>query len=554
MSNTVKVENYNQGKSITLTVEEGQEYFLFCLFDSNKKIVGNPFESQIVSNVGSHEVIELASKLPDVTEPDTYKLYVSAKHKDKTIGEPVMLPWKEVGAKAITPPPSLSDPDTDKVKEIQTRLGDIERHLDMSIKRMENVKNPSKGYLLMVDGVIKKMRYGTEDISTIIASIETSKPTECAGFKDRMTQISVKMERLEDMCRGFKSVAAASAKAPVSNPDPAPATNATPAQATAPTTDPAATQAIDPLPTSVPPPATPPDLDPMNNRVDGLEKKMADLKLQLADKANSKDLTNLSGSVNGLDARVTSLKGQISGLETEVRKAGDTCNNRLDQIMTAVGVLGNQQVPAKTAATVQNAVPASANRISKNAFLAFVYGLTITAIIGIIFGIVFSAPRPQSTTPMIIGVPASQPNTTTPSEATVTPVTPPPAPAPLPKMSPEELEKMRTEIRAQQELALSAHPSLALRSYAARTKPSQEGSTVSINGNGNVVGKNVTINNNYQDPKTDSDKSGSYVPSTFQTSSEVGPRLVQTGHWSSTRMVNTVQIENPYGPGTGYVH
>lgn len=421
MSNTVKVESYNQGKSITLTVEEGQEYFLFCLFDSNKKIVGNPFESQIVSNVGSHEVIELASKLPDVTEPDTYKLYVSAKHKDKTIGEPVTLPWKEVGTKDMktnpnsnpapadepanntggTPPavsaaqaavaaPSPSDPDTDKVKEIQTRLGNIERHLDMSIKRMENVKNPSKGYLLMVDDMLRRMRGGMRDISTIVASIETSRPDECTGFKDQMTLISANMERLEDMCRGFKSVAAASTKAPVSNPDPAPA-------------------------------ASDMDPDPINNRIDGLEKEMAYLKLQLADKASSKDLTNLSGSVNGLDKRVTGLKGQVTGLQTTIEGVGKEHNNRLDKLMAAVDELASKvQASSASSATsasatttdpaVQDHVPATvptqvtaANPVSKGKrksgresvnFFALVLGIAMVVLA--LIAMFFYATRSQS--------------------------------------------------------------------------------------------------------------------------------------------------------------
>lgn len=300
-------------------------------------------------------------------------------------------------AQAAVAAPSPSDPDTDKVTEIRTRLDRIERHLDISIKRMENVKNPSKGYLSRVDGMIQEMRNGTEDISKIISSIETSKPTECVDFKNQMAEISKRMEELEGICRGLRTVAnkkstaptPTQAPAPTKDPsdldlakatasvlatiatsptssqtqaptpvqaiDPLPATTATPTQATAPTPAPtpaqATVQTIDPAPTPVPPPTTPlVDLGPTNDRIDDLEEELAKLALQLADKASAEDLANLSGSVDGLGEQVSSLKGQVSGIETTIEKAGKTSNDRLDQLMAAISALKNQQVPVPTTA------------------------------------------------------------------------------------------------------------------------------------------------------------------------------------------------------------
>ena len=240
--------------------------------------------------------------------------------------------------------------------EVSQRLNLIDEDLDGTLSEIYDSQNVKKKRFAEIDTMIRRMRAGMRAISDIIAEIEKSKPIECDYFRRWMSRISERITHLEDTCRALRAVAN-KAQTPAQTPAPAPVQNAvTPPPVTA------------PIP--APPPATPPvDLGPTNNRIDNLEKDLADLALQLANKASSQDLADLSGSVNNLRAQVTSLEGQMSGLETAIENAGKTSSNGFDRLTAAIDALANRQVPSTAsttsaqspaAATVQSAVPTTA--------------------------------------------------------------------------------------------------------------------------------------------------------------------------------------------------
>lgn len=435
------------------------------------------------------------------------------------------------------------------VRDISERLGKIETDLGEILETFRLKAVPPNKYLLKVEKTLEDVLMEMREISEQIEKGKDTHPEYVPISEKSKTCREMAIQASKLWRKAQDALLARSMQVPRA---------------------PAATATRHPAPiVPVAPAATTPvvDLDPINDRIDNLEQQLRDTNDQLADKANSDDLHKLSRRVSGLTDEVTDLNTQVGDLKT-------TCTDGFASLQGAIAGITTTQIANTAAATsvaasatppAANATPAAATapvvptanathatpaatstttsggkRFSpKNAFLVFVFGLATM----VITGIIFSAPRPQQTTPIIV-VPTSQPNT-----PPTTPVIPPPAT--LPKMSEEELNKKRAEIRAQQELVFGAHPSLMVRHT--NTKP-EEG-VVKINGNGNVVGKHVTINNNYQERKTDSNVDGNHhTPTTgVYPQHEAGPRLVYTPRiWNPTRTLGTVETENPFGENTGY--